>query len=124
MEHILVVDDAVTLASLFQEILEENGYRVKVAHDGVAALRMDENDPADAVITDLTMPRMGGRELVERLRERRPELPAVIVSGYTGDENLSGRQTVVFAKPVSLALLTRRLGEMLVDARTERNPDF
>lgn len=121
LSHILVVDDERELTTLFQDFLEGIGYRVTVAHDGVAALEADLRDPVDAVITDLAMPGMGGRELVELLRARRPGLPAIIVSGYAGDEDLGGRQTIVFSKPLSLALLMRRLGELLADAQTARN---
>lgn len=121
MRHILVVDDEVDLAMLFKSFLEDNGYRVTVAHNGVAALECIACDPADAVITDLTMPRMGGRELVERLRIRRPELPAIFVSGYAGDEDLSGRWSLVFSKPVSLVLLVRRLDGLLSGAHTSHH---
>lgn len=121
MAHILVVDDEVMIAMLFRSVIEAEGYRVTVAHDGIAALDAFERDPADALVTDLTMPRMGGRDLLIRLRERHPALPAIVVTGYAGAEDLNGRQTAVFNKPVSPKLLLQRLAELLADAETVRN---
>lgn len=115
MAHILVVDDETDLTALYQTFLEASGYRVTVAHDGVTALLADEEDQADAVIADLTMPRMDGRELIARLRERRPHLPAIIVSGYVGAVDLDSRETTILTKPVSLALLIRKLATLLGD---------
>lgn len=113
MDHILVVDDEQDLTSLYQVFLEASGYRVTVAHDGVMALEADARDKADAVIADLTMPRMDGRELIARLRERRPLLPAIIVSGYAGAVDLDSHDTIILTKPVSLELLTRKLTALL-----------
>jgi CheY-like chemotaxis protein len=79
--HILLAEDEVLIALMFQDALEVEGHRVSVAHDGIEALEVDEQDPAEVLVTDLAMPRMGGRELLERLRERRPGLPALVVSG-------------------------------------------
>lgn len=114
--HVLVVDDAVDLALLFQTVLEAEGYRVSVAHDGVAALELDGSDPADAVVTDLSMPRMVGTELLERLRERRPLLPGVIVTGYADRVGPAARLTGVLIKPVAIGTLLSTLAGLIEDA--------
>jgi CheY-like chemotaxis protein len=111
--HLLIVDDEADLTSLFKGFFESVGYRVTVAHDGAQALELDENDPADAVITDLTMPKMNGEELTAQLRRRRSALPVIMMSGYGGDKDIGDGQTVVVVKPVSLMSLKQRLEKML-----------
>ena len=111
--HLLIVDDEADLASLFRNFFESIGYRVTVAHDGEAALAIDERDPADAVITDLTMPRMNGRDMVAQLRRRHTAMPIIVMSGYGGDAQIGDEQTVVLTKPVSMMLVKQKLEAML-----------
>ena len=115
MAHILLAEDEVLIAMMFQDALEVEGHRVSVVHNGVEALELDEQDPAEVLVTDLAMPRMGGRELLKRLRERRPDLPALVVSGYPGEFEITTEMTVLLPKPVSPKLLTRRLTQLLED---------
>jgi CheY-like chemotaxis protein len=116
--HILLAEDEVLIALMFQDALEVEGHRVSVAHDGIEALEVDEQDPAEILVTDLSMPRMGGRELLERLRERRPDLPALVVSGYPGEFEIATEMTVLLPKPVSPKVLTKRLNQLLEDRGT------
>jgi CheY-like chemotaxis protein len=116
--HILLAEDEVLIALMFQDALEVEGHRVSVAHDGIEALEVDEQDPAEVLVTDLAMPRMGGRELLERLRERRPDLPALVVSGYPGEFEIAAEMTVLLPKPVSPKVLTKRLTQLLEDCGT------
>ena len=78
-------DDLVRTASL--RALRKRGHRVLEAVDGEAALSAlaRENGPVDLVITDLVMPRLGGRELGERLRRMGNDAAVLYMSGYTGD---------------------------------------
>lgn len=121
MRHVLVVDDETALADIIGAYLEASGYRVTVAYDGEQALALDERDPADAVITDFAMPGMNGRDLVAGLRRLRPNLPAIMVSGYVGMQPLDIQPLLLLNKPVSLAMLARRLGDLLADAGTARD---
>ena len=120
MAHVLVVDDETALAELIGTYLEASGYRVTVAHDGQQALALDAQDPVDAVITDFAMPGMNGRDLVARLRCRRPGLPAIMVSGYVGMRGLDISPLLLLNKPVGLAILVRHLRELLADEGTAR----
>jgi CheY-like chemotaxis protein len=113
MPHVLVVDDEAALADIIGAYLEANGYRITVANDGWQALAQYERDPADAVITDFAMPGMNGRDLVADLRRRRPDLPAIMVSGYVGMQQLDLEPLLLLNKPVSLATLTRHLRDLL-----------
>jgi two-component system cell cycle sensor histidine kinase/response regulator CckA len=85
---VLVVDDEDAVRNIVQRILEVNGYRVLPASNLNEALetagRFDR--PLSAVIADVVMPNGSGLELVEQLRLERPGLPALFMSGYSGDE--------------------------------------
>ena len=74
----LVVDDERYIVDLLRELLEADGYRVRSAGDGVAALDEVGRGAPDLVITDVMMPRLGGIELADRLRER--GIPTIVMS--------------------------------------------
>jgi PAS domain S-box-containing protein len=84
---ILVVDDEDAVRNIVQRILEANGYRVLPASNLTDALEIVDrlDQPIKAVIADVVMPNGSGLELVERLRLKQPGLPALFISGYTGD---------------------------------------
>lgn len=90
-ETILIVEDEDMVRALTRQVLEESGYKIIEAVNGVEALAICEDlkDEIDLVITDIIMPQMGGQELCERLSELRPDLPVIFTSGYTDDANLS-----------------------------------
>lgn len=119
MQHILLVEDEILVATLFQATLELAGYRVTLATDGVEGLEADARDPADAVVTDFRMPRMMGGEMLAHLRRRRTDLPAIVVTGYPGEVDVSAPHTVVLSKPISPAELTRRLALLFEDTATK-----
>ncbi len=91
-QHILVVDDDAVSRSLARSLLEKNGFRVTEAGDGAAAMeQLAGGDGFALVVLDLDMPRMGGREVLERLRAA-PEtvrLPVVVLTGSeTGETEI------------------------------------
>ena len=93
MARILVVDDSATQAQWLAFHLQDSGFDVQTARDGLDALeaiiaRLEEEDatPFDAVVTDLQMPRMDGLELVEGIRRTCPALPVVVVTAHGSEE--------------------------------------
>ncbi|MEO7136162.1 MAG: response regulator [Gemmatimonadales bacterium] len=82
---ILVVDDEEGVREVAERILQEIGFQTITAADGRRALEIMEKvgDGVTAVLLDLSMPRMGGAETFRRLRALRPELPILMMSGYT-----------------------------------------
>jgi CheY-like chemotaxis protein len=82
---ILVVEDEEGVREVAEHILQDFGFETLVAVDGRDALDVmeREGDKVTAVLLDLSMPRMGGQETFRRLRENRPELPVIMMSGYT-----------------------------------------
>ena len=82
---ILVVEDEQGVREVAERILQEIGFQTIGAEDGRRALEIMEEigDSVTAVLLDLSMPRMGGAETFRRLRAIRPELPILMMSGYT-----------------------------------------
>jgi len=85
---VLVVDDEPGVRDLAALILRHVGLTVLVADDGIDAVSVfrERRQEIDAVVLDLTMPRMGGLEAAEALRGLRPDLPVVLMSGYSAEE--------------------------------------
>ncbi len=110
---VLVVDDEATLLSLLQRYLARLGYEVESAGNAEDALALFEKDPTRfaCVLTDLKLPGMGGEELVERMRELRPGLPAVISSGYPYQPRSTA--TGFVQKPYLPAMLAGELERIL-----------
>ena len=117
--YVLLVDDDVTAREALAKFLEQNGYVVDQADDGVAALERLVERPADVVVTDLMMPRMDGMALLTSIREQYPHLPVVMA---TSSEELGTAITAMRAgaedyltKPVDLDAL-----EVAVERALER----
>lgn len=80
---ILLVEDEELLRAGVQEVLEIQGYKVITAPDGQQALACLSAHAIDLIITDLVMPKMDGINFVKQLRDIKPELPVIVVSGST-----------------------------------------
>lgn len=91
-ETILLVEDAATVRQLLREVLRSAGYFIIEASDGVEALEQIKQytGPIHLVITDVVMPRMNGRQLMEQVRPVRPDTLFLFMSGYMSDK--VGRQ--------------------------------
>jgi PAS domain S-box-containing protein len=81
--RILLVEDDSTVRSALVQTLERRRFAVTTAAHGSEALRILQGQPFDVVLTDAVMPGMSGLELVEQLELTRPELPVILMSGYS-----------------------------------------
>jgi CheY-like chemotaxis protein len=79
---ILFVDDHEVLARLSCEILEMQGYRAVSAYSGEDALRKFDEEQFDILVTDFRMEGMNGLELARRVRQKHPDVPVILVTGY------------------------------------------
>ncbi len=97
-ELILVVEDEPGLRRLVAEILNRRGFRVRVAADGIEALEVLDAERAlpSLVITDVVMPRLGGRGLAETMTARGILVPVLFMSGYQAGEELPDDETHAF----------------------------
>ena len=87
-ETILLVEDEAAVRTLAKKILSQKGYRVLEASDGAIALRLAAAHVGeiDLVLTDVVMPNLGGRGMVEELRELSPGIRVLFMSGYPREE--------------------------------------
>ena len=113
---ILLVEDESPVREFALQVLRERGYDVCAKCGGEEALAMVANDPGrkyDLLLTDLTMPKMNGKELVTRIRQMMPELKVIFMSGYSG-ERVSDMKNVDFLqKPFSHKALSVKVFEVL-----------
>lgn len=95
MKAILFVDDHEVLARLSCEILEMQGYKAVSAYSAADALSKFDQQDIDIVVTDFRMEGMNGVELAEKIREKSPETPVIIVTGYGPIDGGKNVQTVL-----------------------------
>jgi two-component system cell cycle sensor histidine kinase/response regulator CckA len=125
-EVVLVVEDEESVRTMLARQLRSEGFEVLEAEDGQAALELIERRaaPVDLVITDVAMPRMNGRELAVRLREDRPKLPVLFISGYTDDEmvrrGLIDANNPFLSKPFTPEVLAAKVRLLLDQATASR----
>lgn len=115
--HILVAEDEALAAMALEDFLSIQGYRVTVAGDGIEAMERSLEDPPDALITDLRMPRMDGHALIREMRARDATLPVVVMTGFlTHDSDLTNdrwKPLEILSKPVSPQTILDTLNRML-----------
>jgi PAS domain S-box-containing protein len=124
---VLLVEDEEALRVAIAEHLRSNGCRVIGASDGVEALKLLSENPGVAIlITDLIMPRMGGRELVRLATKNRPELRVMVLSGYANESfssaDCNGCPSAFLMKPFSLGAMMARLSELRNSQRSTIAP--
>jgi PAS domain S-box-containing protein len=115
---LLLVEDDDGVREFAQEVLSRAGYRVQAARNGIDALEQTRaNDLAiDVLVTDVVMPEMGGRELAQHLRRRRPDLPILYITGYTDDARMLGElystEARLLEKPFTASALEMAVEEV------------
>jgi CheY-like chemotaxis protein len=119
-ETVLVVEDETALRRVVVIALRAQGYTVLQASCGQEGLRVaneHRGSPIDLVITDIVMPQMGGKVMVEWLKATYPKLKILFTSGYTNETAAYKDQSSVGAaflpKPYNLGALTRKIREVL-----------
>jgi PAS domain S-box-containing protein len=118
-ETVLVVEDETGIRALVRKILERQGYRVLDAARADDAIRVCQEFKGKIrlVITDVVMPEMGGREMVEKLTAVRPGMKVLYVSGYTDDPQIYAAHlaqgSTFLQKPFTLGALLDKVREVL-----------
>ncbi len=123
-ETVLVVDDEDILLTMAETILSEYGYHVLMANSAQKALALLSRDDAhvDLVVTDLVMPTMGGRELVERIRQLSPKIRILCASGCVlpPDQQIG---LLFLQKPYTSRELLGKVRQALAPETAEHNVD-
>jgi signal transduction histidine kinase len=119
---VMLVDDEPALLDLMQETLASAGYRVLSAADGEKALKLAEPlaEPIDLVVTDVVMPKLGGPELVRKLRVVRANIKVLYLTGYPADafgpSGAPSEGDTVLNKPFTQLALRARVAQILARA--------
>jgi len=111
VNRILVVDDEAVVRELTVEILRRSGYKPHGVPSAKHALELLDQETFDLVVSDVVMPEMTGVEFLYELRERRPELPVVLMTGGSKEPERTTKAVELGAsgllyKPFSHAELT------------------
>jgi PAS domain S-box-containing protein len=119
METVLLVEDEAAVRALARTILTRLGYRVLAAESGSDAMQIwaEKGGSIDILLTDVIMPQMSGGELAHKLREARPSLKVLFMSGYTDDmlasHGVLAGETQLIQKPFTPEGLGRKLRDVL-----------
>jgi two-component system, cell cycle sensor histidine kinase and response regulator CckA len=122
-EIVLLVEDEDAVRSLACHVLRSCGYTVLEADDGQRAVQLvkDHRGPIDLVLSDVVMPYLGGRQLVERLSALRPSLKVLFMSGYTDDavvrHGVLATDYAFLQKPFTPTALAQKVREVLDGAK-------
>jgi chemosensory pili system protein ChpA (sensor histidine kinase/response regulator) len=111
----LVVEDDPSLRELYQKVLKLEGHVVIVAEDGVEALRRVEEQVVDAVILDLTMPRLDGRSVKRGFDANgaMKNVPVILVTGHVAPDLDPGEFACVLHKPIGIEALVKAVRHCL-----------
>ena len=112
---ILVVEDEPVIRELMAMLLEDEGFTVRQAIDGLAALEVIEQHRVDLVLSDVMMPRLDGASLVHRLRSRGESIPIVLMSAVYAEVDLPGVRFL--RKPVDIEHLLTVMATALRESR-------
>jgi CheY-like chemotaxis protein len=121
-ERILYVDDELILARMGQKLLDRLGYAVDINASAAQALDTVRKSPMayDLVITDQMMPTLTGMDLARQILEIRPDLPIILVTGYTANLTVERVRALgiqdMLMKPISLAALGASFHRVLTES--------
>jgi signal transduction histidine kinase/CheY-like chemotaxis protein len=110
MPKILVVDDEAVVRELLRDLLEDEGFEVDIASEGLEALALFDSKSFDAVFTDVGMPGMSGWELARAIRTRNDDIPMAVITGWGEMVDAAERESAqvdwVLTKPFSMAQIS------------------
>jgi PAS domain S-box-containing protein len=122
--RVLLVEDNPDVARASQLMLEQLGYSVTLVTDGAAALGAVEAEPFDLVMTDIVMAgSLDGVGVAQALRQRKPDLPVLLVTGYSDAASRVAGEYTVLRKPFLMAELSRTVARMIADTGQPAAPN-
>ena len=119
-KKILIIDDEHMVCETLQDILQEDGYDVRIALDALSGLSEIEKDPPDLVISDLKLPDISGIELLRRVKSERPYMEIIIMTGLGEAETyLEAKEEGAFdyiIKPINIPILRLMISKVLCNS--------
>ena len=129
--RVLVVEDEPSLRHLAEGVLKAQGYKVLTAPNGQDALRVADEHQGERialVLTDVIMPRMGGKAMAELLKMTNPDIEVLFTSGYSDDAitryGVLEPGVEFLAKPYTPDTLARKVRELLDDPGGRNRKDL
>lgn len=118
---VLIVDDEPGIRDMLRWCLRDRGFEIKTARDGEEALRVLRDGGVDLVVTDLTMPRLDGFQLLESAKAAAPGLAIIVITGFATVEMavfaMRKGAADVLLKPVEPRHLVARIDEIFWQRR-------
>lgn len=122
--RILIVDDEKGICDVLYRVLDSEGFRPMVAHDGDNALEMIRLGMPDLVVSDVRMPGMDGLELLRRIKQFDSALPVIIITGWGGIEGavdaVKQGASDYLTKPIDSQTFVGRINQALEASRSSR----
>ena len=119
-EKVLLVDDEEEFVETLAERMRSRGMEVATSHSGGEALKLVETEPYDVVVLDLQMPGMDGIEVLERIKQRQPDIQVVLLTGHAsvakGVEAIKHGALEFLEKPIDLS----KLSEVIHKAKAKK----
>jgi DNA-binding response OmpR family regulator len=113
---VLVIEDDQDVLSMLVKHLAHMGFEVITARDGMEGLKRLNSEEFDLVITDIVMPYVSGLGLVTTLKEKKPDIPVIAITGYGKEPEtaaLEKKADLVLAKPIRMSVLEKEIHELL-----------
>jgi len=125
---ILVIDDETDALELFRDLFTKKGYAVECAPGGIEALEIIDKMLFDAVLLDIRMPVMNGIEVLAKIKQKKPDLPVVMLTAYGYDDTLINKAleqgaTGYISKNFPLAQIVYTFQTLLSTMPTKREED-
>lgn len=114
IQKILLVENEPQVKKIFAQFLQVSGYSVVTASDGLEGLeKIKQDSDITLVITDLNMPFMSGKELLQEIRKIKPFLNSIVISGNTNEELDDIPANKIIQEPIGLIDFTRLVGQYI-----------
>ncbi|PCJ54634.1 MAG: hypothetical protein COA73_14260 [Candidatus Hydrogenedentota bacterium] len=116
VQKILVIDDEPSICLTFKHLLEEEGYRVQVADNGISGMKIVREWNPDMVITDLMMPEQDGFHTIREIRKSNSCMPIIAMSALANpadvEDSMKAGALCYVSKPVDIATLLKIIENM------------
>ena len=114
-KSILVVDDERDVRGFLTELLEDQGYSVREAENGIQAMALIEEAKPDLILLDLLMPKETGTDFFRKIHHKKEcgDIPVIVISGLPGRHLAVSKSVPVFDKPIDEIRLLEAIGKAI-----------